>query len=514
MRTIKWSEYLTGDDSTGDGTSGNPYKTITQASIGLTGGDEVRVGKGPADAALTGTLGFTINGTALVGTGTLFTSELVIGDFVKGGDGHWWEVITITSDVAATLYKRYAGDTESGISSFKLGVISTGEAAAAATAVQTVSVAGTSVLSRLKISGGWDLTTELQTGESFFRQMHGTFGTRYGRGLYISGKNYLEIEKLSFLRYDNGLYISSCDWCLITGMVCSSAGDEGFMVQYLDHTEFVSCTANACFDKCMDVQGSRMCTFTDTTVCSGGSYGLKLATTYFCTFIRTVIKSSSVYGMYMATSFYNEFRTVTANRQGAHGLSLRLVTSNKFSNVTCNYNDKGMRVSGCYGITCQGFSATGNTTAEIEMYQGELGSVAGISIQDYGAAGDNRQIFYNGISYRDTANARSGACLKLVPTSAVLYIRQAFFCPVSSGVARTVKLYMKDDVAFNGDVRAALFFLGDRITGWSTWTMTTDYVEQSIVGALGDITEDGVLELRVEVRGTAGDVFADDFSYS
>jgi len=73
---------------------------------------------------------------------------------------------------------------------------------------------------------------------------------------------------------------------------------------------------------------------------------------------------------------------------------------------------------------------------------------------------------------------------------------------------------MKDDAGFNGDVVAALYFLGERITGWSTWSMTTDYVEQDIVGALGDITEDGVIELRVKVRGTAGNVFADDFSYS
>lgn len=40
--SIKYCDYINGNDSTGDGSAGNPYKTITQASTGLAGGDEVR----------------------------------------------------------------------------------------------------------------------------------------------------------------------------------------------------------------------------------------------------------------------------------------------------------------------------------------------------------------------------------------------------------------------------------------------------------------------------------------
>ena len=164
MATIKYCDYITGDDGTGDGSAGNPYKTITTASTGLTGGDEVRVAKSPAPTALTGTLGFTKEGTALVGTGTLFTAELVIGDFVKGGDDHWWEVVVITNDTTATLWKEYSGNTESGVSSFKLGITSTGEAPSSTTQVQVISAPGSSIISRLKISGGWDLAGPTQDG--------------------------------------------------------------------------------------------------------------------------------------------------------------------------------------------------------------------------------------------------------------------------------------------------------------------------------------------------------------
>jgi len=126
MGTIKYCDYTSGDDSTGDGSYSSPYKTITKASTGLTGGDEVRCAKSPDDTALTGTIAFTQGSTSIVGTSTLFTSELAIGDFVKGGDGEYYEVITIASDTSATLYKKYPSTTASSVSSYKMGYTSTG----------------------------------------------------------------------------------------------------------------------------------------------------------------------------------------------------------------------------------------------------------------------------------------------------------------------------------------------------------------------------------------------------
>ena len=54
--------------------------------------------------------------------------------------------------------------------------------------------------------------------------------------------------------------------------------------------------------------------------------------------------------------------------------------------------------------------------------------------------------------------------------------------------------------------------MGVKITGWTEWTPTTSYVQKTIVAASGDISEDGVLELRIKVRGTAGNVFVDDLA--
>ena len=223
---IVYCSWATGDDTSGTGTAANPYKTITKASTSRTAGDEVRVAKSPEPTALTGTISFTNNSVDITGTDTLFTTELAIGDFIKGGDDNWWEVVTITSNTAATLYKKYSGTTQSGVSSQKLGVTDTGAAASSGTQVQDVKSSGTSS-ANLKISGGWDLTTETQTRQTFFRQIQGTFNNRYGYGLYFSSKTYTEISHLNFLRYNYGIYYNNSSNNTITSATCNSNGNSG-----------------------------------------------------------------------------------------------------------------------------------------------------------------------------------------------------------------------------------------------------------------------------------------------
>ena len=224
---IVYCSWATGDDTTGTGTAAAPYKTITKASTSRTAGDEVRVAKSPDPTALTGTTAWTLNSTTVTGTDTLFTTELAIGDFISAPDGNWYEVITITSNTSATLYKKYPSASASGHLSQKLGVTDTGAAAGSTTSVQTVSASGTSS-ANLKISGGWDLSTETQTGQTFFRQLNTTtFTNRYGYGLYISGKTYTELSNLNFLRYRNGIYYSSGSNNTITSATCNSNNQYG-----------------------------------------------------------------------------------------------------------------------------------------------------------------------------------------------------------------------------------------------------------------------------------------------
>jgi len=330
--TIVYCDWETGDDTNGTGTWDHPYKTITKATTGRTGGDEVRVAKSPEPTALTGTLSFTNNSTAVTGSGTAFTTELAIGDFVKGGDGYWWEVVTITSNTAATLYKKYSGTTQSGVSSQRLGVTDTA-AASSSTIVQEVKSSGTSS-ANLKISGGWDLTTETQTGQTFFRQIHGTFNNRYGYGLYFNTKTYTEISHLNFLRYNYGIYYnSSSNNNTITGSpVCNSNGSYG--IYY----------------------GSNNNTITGSPVCnSNGSYGIYYNGSNNNVIIGSPIcNSNGSYGIYYSSSSNNN--TITGS-------------------PICNSNSStGIYYGGSYGsnnnVIYGTLTTSGNTTADIYNNKG------------------------------------------------------------------------------------------------------------------------------------------------
>jgi len=449
---IKYCDYINGHDDTGDGSAGNPYQTITKASTGLTGGDEVRVAKSPEPTNLAGTLSFTQNNTAVVSTSAIFVNAVSggetdgsvrRGDFIKGGDGNWWEVITVTDSTHATLHKKYSGSTASGVSSQKLGITSTG-AASDWTAVQTVSASGTSS-SKLKISGGWDLSdTPIQNGQTYFRQMHGTFANRYGYGLYLSGKSYVEIERCHFLRYNYGIYLYS---------------------------------------------SSNNNTIT-TPTCNSNNYGIYLSNSSNNT-ITTPTCNSNIYGIYLYSSSNN----------------------NTITTPTCNNNTNGIYLELSSNNIANKYSGTGNSK-DVYVSAGHYGDYPCLKCQHFKTAGVNKCFYEYGTTERDTANARSGECLKYTPTSAVYYISQSFFFKADSGVSQTLSAYIKDDASFNGDVQAAIYFMGEKITGWTEWTPTTSYAQKSIVASSGSITEDGILELRIKCRGSSGNVFIDDISAS
>jgi parallel beta-helix repeat protein len=268
---IVYCSWATGDDTTGTGTAAAPYKTITKASTSRTAGDEVRVAKSPDPTALTGTTAWTLNGTSVTGTNTLFTSELAIGDFISAPDGGWYEVITISSNTSATLYKKYPSATASGHSSQKLGVTDTGAASGAATQVQVVNSSGNSS-AFLYISGGWDLSTETQTGQTWFRQMHGTFANRYGLGLYLSSKSCVSLDKLNFLRYNYGIYYTGSNNNTITSATCNSNNTSGIYYTDSNNNTITSATCNS--NGIYYTNSSNNNTITSATCNSNDDYGI------------------------------------------------------------------------------------------------------------------------------------------------------------------------------------------------------------------------------------------------
>lgn len=62
-----------------------------------------------ASQTLTGTLTFTFGSSNVVGAGSVFTSQLAVGDIIRGADSNWYTVATITNDLALVLVETYLG---------------------------------------------------------------------------------------------------------------------------------------------------------------------------------------------------------------------------------------------------------------------------------------------------------------------------------------------------------------------------------------------------------------------
>ena len=338
---IVYCSWATGDDTTGTGTAANPYKTITKASTSRTAGDEIRVEKSPDPTALTGTTAWTLNGTTVTGTGTLFTTELAIGDFISAPDGGWYEVITIASDTSATLYKKYPSATASGHSSQKLGVTDTGAAASVSTQIQVVNSSGNSS-AILYISGGWDLSTETQTGQTWFRQMHGTFNNRYGYGLYTTGKNYTDLDKINFLRYYYGIYYEISNNNTITSATCNSNNSSG--IRYTgSNNNITSATCN-----------------------SNNGPGISYNSSSSNTITSATCNSNNSSGIYYDNSNNNTITSATCNSNNSSGIYYEISNNNTITSATCNSNGYlGIMYGNSNNNTIYALSTTGNTMAAI-----------------------------------------------------------------------------------------------------------------------------------------------------
>lgn len=94
--------------------------------------------------ALTGTLSFTNNGLTVTGSGTLFTTEIYSGDFIKktaDSETLFVEVESVDSDTSLTLASPYQGTTGSSTAIESKWITSTGSGATISVASSAVAIA-------------------------------------------------------------------------------------------------------------------------------------------------------------------------------------------------------------------------------------------------------------------------------------------------------------------------------------------------------------------------------------
>jgi len=526
MATIVYWDFLNGNDETGDGSAGNPYKTLSKATTGLTGGDEVRCAKSPDPANLGCNLTFT-DGSKSVATSEDLTAVLGAYDFVSlntAGET-WWEISSINS-TTITLVVAYRGTGGTG-TGYKRGI--TGSIAGvtvadgtSSNAVHTISASGSSASSKLKLSFGWNLAgTPAQDGQTFFFQSNATKGGVgiYGQ-LYGSAKSYIEIDgsRLGLLRYYYGIY-GGDSYFTITGITCNGCSMYGI---YLESVKNWAITSPTCNGNHIGIYGGTSLNITIASpICSAnthtGIYGISSSNNW--TITSPTCNWNSNYGIYgnSCRNWAITSPTCAGNIYGIYGIGSNNWT---ITSPTCTGNSYGICLtSGCANIVAYGYAhdeSTWSNAGQINDWAGNGQKLVSIQESESGGAARNRVYFYGGYTQDNTAEADggSGKCLQFNPKNSAYWIEQDFQVPVTASTARTVSIKMKDDASFDGTVELELWLNGVCIVGPTTKTMTTSYVAQEMTATAGQIAADGVLVLKVKVYGTAGAVYADTLTYS
>ena len=510
--TINYCCWTSGNDTTGDGTAGNPYKTITKASTGLSGGDEVRVSKSPAHTALAGTLSFT-DGSTSVGTSTDLTAALAANDLIgkDADDGMWYEIASLNSTTITLRYK-YSGTTNASATAYKMGFHDYGSPESSSTAIQTISASGTSDAVPLTISGGWDLSTSTKTARSYFCV---TKATRDGVGLYSTGKNYVEVSDLIMARCNLGFNCAtliSFDACEVyanntsdafavmagaKNCKCCGAGRVGFCFYSNSVGTNIRCDSMIATSTYTSVEAeSRGAIIDGLTLRNNGATPLNILATNYVTNIVAENNGGSINNSYS----YN-------------------TTPTRIGKLTSVNNPRAIYSGGAVPIIVGTLIVSGSTTEDIGFsttYSDDVRDPI-ITVQRWNdTQGDSRMFYENGTVYRNTAEARSGACINADPTSATHYINISLGKYLVTSVASdlTLSIYAKDNAAFNGDVKLFALMNNALVSGPTAKTMDTSYGAHTLVVDTDDLVENEWLELIAMVRGTAGNVYFDDFSVS
>jgi hypothetical protein len=516
-----------GCDSTGTGAWDDPWGTIGKCTTdgATTGGGECRVAK-MTPTALDGNLTFT-NGSLSVTTSVDEQGNVSAGDFVglNATDEAWWRVASLTSSVITLDYQYWGPGT---------GVATAGYEAVYFTLAGDIDInsAGTSMSSRLKISGGWTLSaSSTQDGVSFFSNYGLTFDI-----ISTNTNNFFEFSDFVFfvnVAYSygeiygttRGSVISDiqwigCRWEPLSGSNVTGwntfeniiqaggyeAGIYGYSHKYYFTTNFISYSAGtASGDDGFDTSGY------------GGPF---------------IYDGLSIYNawhngvdLYQVNNAYLSNVIIDTVRDG-DGLYFNAADHMYVDDIAIsNIVDDGIMINDAYNCYINNPTFSGIGDVDVRTYAPGSSTVVARSlvITNYeGVAGDDRSYFgsydqpapYVG---RDTADARSGTCLKFYSYDEFdpIYYKVGTFKATDGAEDITLSVYMKDNAAYDGVVRLYSQVLFKRPGGVpEVKTMTDSYVQQSITVSSDDFATGDYVHLYVTVCGTDGNVFVDDFTAS
>lgn len=602
-----WADYAAGDDVLGDGSMGNPYKTLDTATTGINPNDHVKCVEGPANTALAGTFAWTDESASVVSSvdhSATGTGLLAVGDYIgkatagPPGDAETYWEITVITGVNITIKAKYSGTTDGAAVTEKLGVIDVNMPINTGQKIMSPGTSGNPIL----ISGGWNKTTGLQTGQTWWRDVAGGSS----RGIDDNNQSYIRVEHIGLVKFMYNLLtwtVAVYGWELehitcnggTTGIYgwkipnseishfCCSQNTQGFNTNTLCdnmhiHDGNIYSASGIILagpgdgiiiedvfirPSSLGLQASNYLTNTtlrSINVKEYGSAAFDLATMSWTTMenISGYTSDTNSYFLGLARMYVLDVDGIVSEFVGSSS-GQRHITDN---GVECgrDINIVNISLTGGYtGIYAHGLHYGDATFSDVLMdtlVRGvDMDRIAqGVVLNKYRAVAVTTDVYFGSSDYMDqrsdlpylkcqnfkaddehrayyggeaggiisrvqsnTTEADSGMCAEFTPKDGDWWMRQSFWTRGEKDTAKDMKLHIKQDAgsAFTtagGIVEAAIYFEEKRITGWTPWVPTASYVEHTISAAALDVYEAGALELRVRVKGSAGNVYLDSFS--
>lgn len=502
-------DLVSGNDSTGTGAKDKPFLTTLKASQVWVPGDDIRIGKGPANTALSGTFAF-VNGSKTVNTSVSQVGVLHAKEFLAktaaGGPGDVaefpYEVASVNA-AAITLLKPYLGATET-VAAKKLGTVDF-NCAEQTTICNTLGAFGRPAYP-LVITGGWNLSTETQDGETWIRNSN---AARNGYGFYLVQKPYVQLKKLGFLRHYTGIWsVDSPNGVFdhVSAISWQSYGLRLTRAWYGTFTNVAACCGTGPVPKIPDGGRGVYCSeplpgaaFTNIAA-QGNRVGI-----YVEPFGGTMTGINCDYcacGLWLGNASNCTIRTLSARY--CTGRALRMATQGAMVGNNLIY----------------GFDATGSAMEADVLPPNDRNIPAVTFIRKDGVAGKHVSYWRNTVVERDPTAyyGEGGASLKITPqfnTITRVLVGQA---KVAAGEAKTLTVQIKQSADFAGKVFLVGYFEGLAVVANVLMAPGADWTECSLTFP-GSVTtgklaagEYGVLKLYGKVQGSAGSAWFDGFA--
>jgi len=446
----------------------------------------------------------------------------------QGGTEGWYAIQSINgttvmldndTNTKANAGQGYSGTTET-VTTYKRETIKTTLASSSTTAVQTVQVSGSSA-GNIEFQGGWNTSTNVQDGETFFDGLNG-----YGYGIYFSGKSYVTLNYLNVCRYYNGIYYYYMNNNNTITTLSNANNNSQYGVYYssIDNNNTINTLSNA-NNNSYGVYYSNSNNNTITTLSNANNnvyYGVYYNTSNNNT-INTLsnANNNSQYGVYYVNSNNNTITTLSnANNNSQYGVYYSGSSNNVIKSLSTSSN-------GTAGI-CQNYGSKNYLLNALIAETTEVSTAANFSnsylfSHNHDQIADNHAIFTDGGQIHSTTAVRhtaSGIAWRMDVTST----NRSSIYPLKFTIARiacnansqvTVSAWFRRS---NTGLTMKLVCPGKQIAGVgsdvvASMTAAADTWEQLTIQFTP--TEKGVVEIEAwAYGGTTYSGYVDDVSVS